>query len=467
MKFEFYNLGAIDEASVELSPLTIVCGKNNTGKTYVSYAIYALLSNWFRLFEWKAEANEVKRLREHGSISINLIEKVSTHWDEIREETVKRWLDFLPLALAAPLTRFAETTLSFDVGLDERWIERSYAKEYRSEKGRVLFSASKSKGSPILEFVAVMDEEGDVAPGYFMDGFIKQTVLEAVFSLYLPQVFMVSSERTGAVTFREELNLTKNRLVNLLAKTEKGKDAIDPGDLFAAVYRGGYPLPVENNVQFVNRFGSLESRIGPLATERPDLLLAFESIVGGRFETNRDGVTHFIPAGSKTKLQLSEASSSARSLVLVWYWLRAEAASGSMLLIDEPEMNLHPENQRAFARFIAKLVNSGVRVFITTHSDTIVREINTLLMLSRNLDHFTKIKADNHYEESEILGIEKVRLYIAHGRERTKANRAKKGAKATLIEVLPDPTMGLAADIFDETIQSMAEIQDAIRYGAE
>ena len=467
MRFHFSSLGAIDEADAQLSPLTIVCGKNNTGKTYVSYAIYALLSNWYRLVKWPIDAGETKVLREHGRISIDLNERLVSKWEKIKLETAKQWLGFLPQALAAPSSRFEKTSLLFDLDLDGKWIENEYAKDYRSEKGRMLFSALKNKNSTILEFVAVRDDAGDNVPRYIMDSFLRQSVLEAVFTNYIPEVFMVSSERTGAVTFREELNLTKNRLVNLLAKTEKGKEAIDPTELFEAVYRGGYPLSVEHNVQFVNRFGSLEARVGLLAQEKPDLLLSFEAIVGGRFETNKDGITHFIPNGSKTKLQLSEASSSARSLVLIWYWLRAQARVGSMLLIDEPEMNLHPENQRYFARFIAKLVNYGVRVFITTHSDTIVREINSLLMLSRNMPHFSKIKKDYGYEDDEILEIEKVRLYVANGKEKTKTNRAKKGAKATLCEVLPDISMGLAADIFDETIQVMAEIQDAIRYGAE
>lgn len=62
-------------------------------------------------------------------------------------------------------------------------------------------------------------------------------------------------------------------------------------------------------------------------------------------------------------------------------------------MIDEPELNLHPSNQRVIARFLAKLVNSGIRVIVSTHSDYFVKEINSLIMLhgvSENMIEKTK-----------------------------------------------------------------------------
>ena len=40
MKFTFKNLGVISRAEFELSPLTVVCGLNNTGKTYIQRSSY-------------------------------------------------------------------------------------------------------------------------------------------------------------------------------------------------------------------------------------------------------------------------------------------------------------------------------------------------------------------------------------------------------------------------------------------
>lgn len=466
MIFNFKHLGAIDNAQVELAPLTVICGRNNTGKTYVTYAIYALLSHWRQLLNWQVDDADMDALVKNGAVTINLHEKIAARWTQIQQSTGENWQNFLPQALAAPAARFKDTNLSFQLDLDDAWVKKSFKSESRSEQGKVLFSAEKAAGSHEIEVVAVKDGNSRDFPRFALDNFVGETLLDAVFQPYFPNVFMVSTERTGAVAFKEELNLTKNKLVSFLSKMETGKEAVHPGKLFEAVYKRGYPLPVESNVQFVNRFTSLEGAVGTLMTQHPGLASDFERIAGGKYETNKDGITHFTPKGSTTKLQLSEASSAVRSLVVLWYWLKTQAATGEMLLIDEPELNLHPENQRAVARFLVKLVNLGVKVLITTHSDTLLREINTLIMLAKNSPHMEAVRSKYHYDADDQLSPEKVRLYIANGHARDATGKKKRNSSSTLECVLADSKLGLAAEIFDETIIEMAAIQDALRYGA-
>ena len=50
MKFGIKNLGPIKEANIELGDLTIICGKNNCGKTYLTYTLYAFLHEIKRNF---------------------------------------------------------------------------------------------------------------------------------------------------------------------------------------------------------------------------------------------------------------------------------------------------------------------------------------------------------------------------------------------------------------------------------
>lgn len=52
-----------------------------------------------------------------------------------------------------------------------------------------------------------------------------------------------------------------------------------------------------------------------------------------------------------------------------------------IIIIDEPELNLHPDNQRKFARVLCQLANSGIKVIISTHSDYIISEINNMIAL--------------------------------------------------------------------------------------
>ena len=43
MKISVENLGVLKQAEFELGDLTIICGSNNTGKTYATYALYGFL----------------------------------------------------------------------------------------------------------------------------------------------------------------------------------------------------------------------------------------------------------------------------------------------------------------------------------------------------------------------------------------------------------------------------------------
>ena len=46
MKVGIRNLGILRQAEFSLGELTIICGENNTGKTYATYALYGFLKVW-------------------------------------------------------------------------------------------------------------------------------------------------------------------------------------------------------------------------------------------------------------------------------------------------------------------------------------------------------------------------------------------------------------------------------------
>ena len=48
-KFHFKNIGPIKKAELELGDLTIIAGRNNTGKSYIAYTLYGFLSQWNQL----------------------------------------------------------------------------------------------------------------------------------------------------------------------------------------------------------------------------------------------------------------------------------------------------------------------------------------------------------------------------------------------------------------------------------
>jgi len=110
-----------------------------------------------------------------------------------------------------------------------------------------------------------------------------------------------------------------------------------------------------------------------------------KSILGGavRLETGT-GYPHFAyrPTGWRDDLPLMRASSMVSELAPVVLYLRYLVRPGDVLIIEEPESHLHPAMQAVFARELARLARSGIRVVVTTHSEWLLDQFANLVRLS-------------------------------------------------------------------------------------
>jgi hypothetical protein len=314
----------------------------------------------------------------------------------------------------------------------------------------------------------------NIKPDYYkLDGCnevwdIEEKILELIFNESIPNVFIASTERTGATIFRKQLNLATTNLADLLTILHNdGAAGHIRNKILDTVYgERDYSLAVKHNVDFINQLPNTNAEEGELLKSAPTLLERFEQIVGGTYVTNNEGVTHFKPKGSNLRLGLAEASSSVRSLLIIWYWLKFFAKKGDMLMLDEPELNLHPANQRRLARFIAALINEGVKVFITTHSDYIVKEFNTLIMLNQDSSKIADIlNTLQDYSSEDKLNASCVAVYMAKEKNILRAEGKRKTKTRTLVKAEISSTLGIEAISFDETIDDMNAIQEKIYYG--
>jgi AAA ATPase domain len=466
MKLTFTNLGALDCGELQIADLTIICGENNTGKTYVTYLVYCLLSSWKSLVDIDL-TRDFAELRKSGTVRIDLQTKVADRWIEICSEAVIGFKNNFPEMLASKSDLFAKLDVQIDIPLGTVWKSREYKRELRSAKGNLLVSLVKAADSSILE-LAAPSTEGENIELLSLANFIEDRVFDLMLDEVIPNVFIASTERTGATTFKKQLNLAVGNILDLLTQAHKeGESSLKPQTIFDTLYgKPDYALPVRHNVQFLNALPETNAEDGSLHKEFPKLLERFENIVGGTYVT-KNGATSFKPKGSGVALGLGESSSSVRSLLIVWYWLKYVAKKGDMLILDEPELNLHPANQRRLARFIASLVNHGVKVFLTTHSDYIVRELNTLIMLKNSENSRTVLKKFSEYLQDDVLDSSRLNLYMAQEASILKEGNQRKTRAKTLIKAVVSESLGVEAKSFDDTIDQMNAIQEAIYYGSE
>ena len=113
-----------------------------------------------------------------------------------------------------------------------------------------------------------------------------------------------------------------------------------------------------------------------------------------------------------------------------------------------------------------RLVNAGIKVFVTTHSDYIVREFNTLIMLDNDTPALDRIRQREGYESDDRLSPSRVRLYMLMDDLIKKNGNQRRSRVRVLREASISPTLGIEVESFDDTIKRMNAIQDDIYYNS-
>ena len=84
-------------------------------------------------------------------------------------------------------------------------------------------------------------------------------------------------------------------------------------------------------------------------------------------------------AAQDITLEIPIASSMVKELAPLVLYLRYLAEPEELIVIDEPEMNLHPAAQMKLIEFLAMLVNAGLDVLMTTHSSYLIDHLSNLI----------------------------------------------------------------------------------------
>lgn len=461
VKIKVKNLGALKQAEFTLGDLTIICGCNNTGKTYATYALFGFLYTWRQMFSLEINDDKIEQLLADGVIYIDIQEYVEKS-EQIIAKGCQAYTKELPKIFAAQAERFKETEFHVNLEMQNIHLTSRFELTIRSANAE-LFSMTKSEERRELVVTLLVEKEKAKIPNDILKRIIADALKDIIFAQVFPRPFIASAERTGVAIFRKELNFSRNRLLEEMGQANNN---INPMELLFKVYQD-YALPIKTNLDFTRELETIFKKSSFIAENHPDILTDFADIIGGEYTVTRNDELYYVPKGKRVKLSMDQSSSAVRSLLDIGFYLRHEAQLGDLLMVDEPELNLHPENQRRVARLFARLVNLGIKVFITTHSDYIVKELNTSIMLNHDKPHLKRIAEEEGYREEELISAEKIKVYIAEEALIKIDGKTKKTKCQTLTPADIDPELGIEARSFDTTIETMNRIQEAIVWGED
>ncbi|MCD8361559.1 MAG: ATP-binding protein [Lachnospiraceae bacterium] len=406
------NFGKIREARVNISNFTIFVGNNNSGKTYLMELIYMIIN---RL---SAVSPDIA-LPPMGNIDafyvgnkeIGLLNEWVNHYLEghIKEIILETFNAAIPIE-EVTLEFTSVDDCNYEVYLlTERTIEFLMSKDLISheELSKLLMNKSSYSGAIVSR---KGEEENVILNAQFSKSISMKFAKKIQTGLILAQILGGEARIQPNILF-----LPASRMgLMLLYKHYFGNSSKDKDALVRDKNQNpkGITKPVQDFLSFLLNYNYTEWN----AQKNEEVIkFIYDHLIDGTISEKTDA-TVYIPRDEENReIPIFIASSMVNEVVPVIKAL-TDSDDFSFLFYDEVETSMHPLKQIEMAKLLNHLNNRGIRLIVSTHSDTMATEINNLLLLSRGNTDFETAKAILEsngilIEQEDLLLSENIHLY--------------------------------------------------------
>ncbi len=356
LNIELKNFGPITKGAIEIKPLTIFIGPNNSGKSYAAILIHSI---------YGAAASAIRSYDFHklcGPGEFN--EKIT---GLIYDLFVKQLKTQIIRAYSAPvggLIRFGKRLFKLKINSDLLNINLSFQKEkIKIEKGHEKTKAITDRCPDKIYHNLNMDCH------------------------YIP------AARTGMVQSLKTISAGMVRQAAYVGLKDSGAQTFSGivSDFIASLIE----LQPDRKGPFFN-----------LAREFEKELIEGEVVAGSSGSPDYPEIEYLF---ENHKIPMHRASSTISEMVPLFLYLKHILEPGNILIMEEPEAHLHPANQRILAKYIIRLIRKGLNILITTHSDFLIEQINNFILLSK-IDKNRRKKYG--YKRDDYININETGAYV-------------------------------------------------------
>ena len=448
MKIHVQNLGPLQKAEFDLKPLTVLVGPNNSGKTWLAYLLYGIFDPYgFNKYVQKYIEQDladyppldeaIEEVKQKGVATVDMYAFAETYADAYFTNVAKlaqSWMgDFMAtspasfsnLQVSIQLTDFKEAFLQ---RIDQYALNRNFAQG-------TLILRKKTRDRNLYILQSTEEERAiDRLPGDLIRELIARFTMNVLHRSLYPNTYVFPTERTTFITlpFKEEIiEVDADSSQKKPQATFERREVYHPSDLASEApddtRAGNISLPVGNFLSAMSSIYAMnersrnrrevEARKNPRVKSYIQLakLLETEILEGELYlatpETNPIREIEFRPLEEDIKLGISAASSTVKELAPLALYLRYLAKPGDLLIIDEPELNLHPVAQVKIIEFLALLVNAGLYVLVTTHGTYVVDQLSNLMEASTYVNKEQLIDKFLLEQVESFISPEKVAVY--------------------------------------------------------
>lgn len=442
LNIEVEDCGPIAKAKFDLRPLSVFIGPSNTGKSYLAIMIYALHRHFTgatpgpRGIRYPSPRLMLPPFDSEDGPRQDLLEKST---DQIRKQLQEKLTDDSDNQV---ITLTSGITEMFGMGMEQLGVNlrQEIQRCFGFDDGMKSLIRRGCRTSRI----SITKRIKGVTTDFQQD--VRLSAKKPAVNVSIPSDFPLTLSRTTIQnlvkmhpTFSSDekryenyflannlFNITQSRLVSPLNKFAYYLPAdrtgimhahkVVVGSLLASAPMGGI-LEINRTStlsgvisDFLEQLIYIENPRLPRHRRRKSSDLGKEiedKILYGNIEVSRSAIDYpdffYRPnkwTGRKKPIPLMNASSMVSELAPVVLYLRHLIGHGDILIVEEPESHLHPAMQVEFTKQLASLVNAGVRIIVTTHSEWLLEELANIVRRSRGRE-----SQDQHHRNGEFVSL--------------------------------------------------------------
>lgn len=416
--FGVSDFGKIKHAEITLSNFTLFVGDNNSGKTFIMQLLYGVLK------ELENMGPALEGIEERGEKELVFglewfkdMEAKANHYLSRNKKKIVRRIFHKDIEIGELFFRLVNMDEIYACEIGDHEFD-----EISEENGEVVTKVSRK-----MAYIYVMDMNAEnrrrksrILFGEHSNmNILRRVVADQIRGMVLQLENFANSDLLFLPASRTGLQLlSKYFFAERDKKAVNGIRVFDFGDEDeevveeAAENELGLTMPVYDFLQFLLRYNQREDM-----GQRNRELLGFieQHLIDGQVKYVGDEIYYHPDALAENKedIPLYLASSLVNEITPI-----VKALSGAhnykYIFYDEVETCLHPLKQGEMARLIIRLVNSGKRMIVSTHSDTMASKLNNLLLLSFAEDSKEtreKKLEELGWSEDDLLSDTKVHVY--------------------------------------------------------
>ena len=404
------NFGPIDRVAVQLRPLTVFAGPSNTGKTWLAMLLYALhrfasrqagnIDNTACQKHWQAFSTTANGTAG-GKAPPSVADQLTQFWSSKPQlDILHRYFASCDQALGEEICRCQGLTNPANLAsIKTAKTANGHGASIRVRQGRSLLqkitidktglvapTGSRVLQKQIATAASLSASKLKPAAKSPADAPIKQLALASFldelhklrYGALQGRAWCLPANRSGIMRISDVL---AGALVERTScpSTHIPLLAGGSGDFLDQVFDAGQLVPNQQRNSKSARPGGMAK----IARLIEDKIIGGKIVIEHLATTNQPTIRYRPKGWKRNAIALPNTSAMVSELAALVILLRYHIEPGDVLIFEKAESNLHPAKQIKLVEVIAAIVNAGVKVIMSTHSDLITEKLSAVILTSQ------------------------------------------------------------------------------------